>query len=206
MGDIGILGGTFNPPHIGHLVCAQEARAALGLDRVLLIPVATPPHKELVDDPGAQLRIELCRRAASGDDGLEVCELEIRRGGRSYTVDTLRALRSERPEDELTLITGADMAVTLPRWREPEEILSMARLAVAERQELRREHIRDELCAALPAAQGRLEFFSMPRLDVSSSDVRARVAAGLPYRHLVPETVRQEIERHGLYLTGAAVR
>src|SRR5690349_16829065 len=141
MASVGILGGTFNPPHIGHLVMAQEARTQLGLDRVVLMPVHTPPHKELADDPGPDVRLELCRLAVEADDGLEVSDLESSKPGPSYTVATLREVHAREPEDDLTFIVGGDMAFTLPSWREPEELLSLAALAVAERDGVRREDI-----------------------------------------------------------------
>jgi nicotinate-nucleotide adenylyltransferase len=199
--SVGILGGTFNPPHIGHLVCAQEARAQLGLDRVVLMPVYTPPHKDAIDDPGPQARLALCRAAVAGDEQLELSTLEIDRGGSSYTVDTLRALHGSREGDDLTFIVGGDMASSLPSWREPEALLELARLAVAEREEHRRQEIAERL-GALAGADQRVVFFTMPRLDISSSDIRRRVAQGRPVRWLVPGEVAEEIERRGLY--GAA--
>jgi nicotinate-nucleotide adenylyltransferase len=199
--SVGILGGTFNPPHIGHLVCAQEARAQLGLDRVVLMPVHTPPHKDAIDDPGPQARLALCRAAVAGDEQLELSTLEIDRGGSSYTVDTLRALHGSREGDDLTFIVGGDMASSLPSWREPEALLELARLAVAEREEHRRQEIAERL-GALAGADQRVVFFTMPRLDISSSDIRRRVAQGRPVRWLVPGEVAEEIERRGLY--GAA--
>jgi len=199
--SVGILGGTFNPPHIGHLVCAQEARAQLGLDRVVLMPVHTPPHKEALDDPGPEVRLALCQAAIAGDDELEVSALEVERGGPSYTVDTLRALHGSREEDDLTFIVGGDMASSLPSWREPEAVLKLARVAVAEREEHRRQEIAERL-GGLRGADERIVFFTMPRLDISSSDIRRRIAEGRPIRWLVPAEVCDEIERRGLY--GAA--
>jgi nicotinate-nucleotide adenylyltransferase len=199
--SLGILGGTFNPPHIGHLVCAQEARAQLELDRVVLMPVHTPPHKEALDDPGPEVRLALCHAAAAGDEELEVSTLELERGGPSYTVDTLRALHGSREGDDLTFIVGGDMASSLPTWREPEVVLELARMAVAEREEHRRREIAERV-GALRGAPERIVFFAMPRLDISSSDVRARIAGGRPIRWLVPGAVADEIERRGLY--GAA--
>jgi nicotinate-nucleotide adenylyltransferase len=206
MAAVGILGGTFNPPHIGHLVCAQEARAQLGLDRVVLMPVNAPPHKQVADDPGPDVRAQLCRAAVAGEDGFEVSTLEIERGGPSYTVDTLRELHGSQEGDELTFIVGGDMASSLPSWREPEAVLELARLAVAEREEHRRQEIAERL-GALRGAGERVIFFTMPRLDISSSDVRARVAEGRPVRWLVPAGVAGEIERRGLYgaVAGRAV-
>ncbi|MDX6697262.1 MAG: nicotinate-nucleotide adenylyltransferase [Solirubrobacteraceae bacterium] len=197
MASLGILGGTFNPPHVGHLVCAQEAHARLGLDRVLLMPVASPPHKPLPADPGPQVRLEMCRLAAGDAEWLEVSDLEVRRGGASYTADTLEALREQRPGDELTWIAGGDMALSLPGWHEPERVLALARFAVAERERARREEIERSIAAL--AGRDSVVFLDMPRIDVSSSLVRDRVAAGLPVRWLVPDAVREYVAAHGLY-------
>jgi nicotinate-nucleotide adenylyltransferase len=197
MGDIGILGGTFNPPHMGHLVMAQEALDQLDLDRVVLMPVAVPPHKEAREDPGAAERVQLCRLAVGGDERFEVSTLEIERGGASFTVDTLRELHDVEPEHDLTFIVGGDMAKSLPAWREPEAILALARLAVAEREGVRREDIARRL---EPLHDGdRVVFFDMPRIDVSSSTIRRRVADGRPIRYLVPDAVAAAIAEHGLY-------
>jgi nicotinate-nucleotide adenylyltransferase len=201
MAEVGILGGTFNPPHIGHLVMARDALEQLGLDRVELMPVSRPPHKEAPADPGALVRLELCLRATADDECLGVSALEIERGGASYTIDTLRALHERVPEDELTFIVGGDMAYSLPAWREPEAILRLARLAVAERQELRREDIAHRLD---PLHDGdRVVFFDMPRIDISSSAIRDRVAAGRSIRHLVPDSVADEIRARSLYRQAA---
>src|SRR6059058_5021912 len=108
---VGILGGTFNPPHLGHLVCAQEAYIQLGLSRVMLVPARIPPHKPVDEEPGASHRLEMCRLATRGDEErFEVADLEIRREGPSYTVDTLEELHSSKPDSELFLILGADIA------------------------------------------------------------------------------------------------
>jgi nicotinate-nucleotide adenylyltransferase len=201
MGRIGILGGTFNPPHIGHLVMAQEALDQLELDRVELMPVARPPHKEAADDPGGEARLELCRLAVAGDERFAVSTLEIERGGASYTADTLRELHARQPEHDLTFIVGGDMAHSLPAWREPEAVLSLACLAVAEREGVRREDIAARL---RDLHRGdRVVFFDMPRIDVSSSSIRRRVADGRPVRYLVPEGVADAIARHRLYRTAA---
>jgi nicotinate-nucleotide adenylyltransferase len=194
----GILGGTFNPPHLGHLVCASEAAAQLGLDRVLLTPVAVPPHKEADGDPGAAERLELCRVAVAGDERLGVCDVEITRGGRSYTVDTLRELHERDPEDHLTFVLGGDIALGLPAWREPEAVLALATLAIAERSGAARAEVVERLDAAF-AGSARLEFFDMPRIDVSSSDIRRRISDGRPIRYLVPGPVADRIEQGRLY-------
>lgn len=197
MAAVGILGGTFNPPHIAHLVCATEARAQLGLARVLLMPAGRPPHKDTPDDPGGQHRLAMCELAVAGEDQLGTSDLELNRPGLSYTVDTLREVHASQPGDELTFIVGGDMAWSLPSWREPEAILELARLGVAERSGVRR----DDLRARLQALGGgeRISFVDMPRLDISSSDIRRRVKAGRPIRHLVPERVASYIEQRRLY-------
>ncbi|HEV2813946.1 MAG TPA: nicotinate-nucleotide adenylyltransferase, partial [Solirubrobacteraceae bacterium] len=182
---MGILGGSFNPPHVGHLVMAQEAHAQLQLDQVILMPVATPPHKELADDPGAEERLRLCELVAAKDDRLAVSRLEVDRGGPSYTVDTLREIHAAAPGDDLTFIVGGDMAHSLPAWREPEAVLQLATLAVAEREGAARRDISERL-APLAGAY-RIRFFDMPRLDISSTSIRRRVRELRPIRYLVPD-------------------
>lgn len=198
MARVGILGGTFNPPHLAHLVCASEAASQLGLDRVLLTPVAVPPHKDARMDPGAAARLELCRLAVAGDGRLDVCDLEIGRGGPSYTVDTLRELHEHEPEDHLTFILGGDVALGVPNWHEPEAVLGLAALAVAERAGAARGDVATRLEDAFPGLAS-LEFFDMPRIDISSSQIRRRVADGRPIRYLVPDSVADRIDQEGLY-------
>jgi nicotinate-nucleotide adenylyltransferase len=194
---LGLLGGTFNPPHIAHLVCAQEAWTQLSLDRVLLVPVFEPPHKEVEADPGVEHRIELCRRAVGGDPRFEVSRIEADVPGRSYTVDTLRRLHESSPEDDLTFIVGGDMAQALPTWHQPEAVLSLATLGVAEREGVRRTDISERLSRL--AGADRIRFFDMPRLDISSSMIRRRIALGRPIHYLVPEGVAAYIADEGLY-------
>jgi nicotinate-nucleotide adenylyltransferase len=193
---LGLLGGTFNPPHIGHLVCAQEAMVELALDRVLLIPVHEPPHKGIESDPGLQHRVELCRLAAEGEASVELSLVDAEVPGPSYTVDTLRRLHERCPGDDLTFLVGGDMAFSLPTWREPEAILRLAELGVAEREGVRRVDILDRLSGF---DVQRVRFFDMPRLDISSSEIRRRVAAGRPIRYLVPDGVAAYISSEGLY-------
>ena len=158
-----------------------------------LLPVFAPPHKAITADPGADVRLELCRLAVAGEDGLGVCDRELRRGGVSFTVDTLRELDGS---DELTFIVGGDMALSLPSWREPGEIVRLARLGVAQRGDIEHAQIEQAL-AGYPEA--RIDFFVMPRIDISSSDVRAAVAAGRSVGAMVPAAVAGAIEERGLY-------
>ncbi len=201
MARTGLLGGSFNPPHVGHMLCAQEALTGLGLDRVLLVPVHTPPHKELEDEPGVEHRLALCRLAAAGAEGIEVSSLEADQPGPSFTIDTLRKLHERDPGNELTFILGADQASGLPGWREPAAILELAELGVAGRDGVRDSDVLERL-QELPGAAARVRFFSMPRIDVSSSMIRARVAEGRPLRWLVPDAVAAYIAEHGLYGAG----
>ena len=199
---IGILGGTFNPPHRGHLALASRAQVELGLERVLLMPAHSAPHKGEEGDPGPERRLEMCRLAVDGEAGLEVCALEIERGGPSYTVDTLRAIKQSDPEAELTFIVGADMARTLPAWREPRALVELAGLAVAEREDAGR----GEVLRALAPLRARVKFLGMPMLEVSSSQVRERVRYGEPIEDLVAPEVAAYIAEHGLYGATVAAR
>jgi nicotinate-nucleotide adenylyltransferase len=195
--QVGILGGTFNPPHLGHLVCAQEAYLQLELDRVMLMPARIPPHKPVEHEPGVAHRLELCRLAVQGDDRFSVSDLELTRPGLSYTVDTLEELNSSEPNNELYLIVGGDVAAGLPQWREPERVLELATLAVARRRGTAWASVE----SALRGLRGgeRARFFRMPQIGVSSTIVRERVRARQPIRYIVPDQVAEYIARHRLY-------
>lgn len=202
MARIGIMGGTFNPPHVGHLLCASEASDQLELDKVLWMPAHTPPHKDVAAGaPSPAERLELCRLATGSDPRFEVSDIEIQRGGASYTVDTLRQLRSDHPDDDLIFIVGADTALSLPTWREPESVCTLAALGIAGRQGVLRRDIVERL-AGLPV---RLEFFDMPRFDISSSEIRRRLAGGQSVDYLVPEPVGAHLRRSALYRSPQAL-
>jgi nicotinate-nucleotide adenylyltransferase len=197
---LGILGGTFNPPHVGHLISAQEAWRELGLERVLFVPAAIPPHKPVEQEPGAAHRLQLCRRAIDGDPRFAVADLELRRPGPSYTVDTLSSLHADAPHDELVLILGGDIAAGLADWHRVEEVFELATVAVAKRRGTPRGAVERAL-ASIPGGE-RARFFQMPRIGISSTMVRRRVRTGQPIRYLVTEPVREYIEAHGLYREG----
>jgi nicotinate-nucleotide adenylyltransferase len=194
---LGILGGTFNPPHLGHLVCAQEAYVQLELDQLMLMPTRIPPHKAVDEEPGPEHRLQLCRAAAAGDDRFVVSDLEVTREGPSYTVDTLEALKSLAPDTELFFIVGGDIAAGLPKWHEPERVLSLATLAVARRRGTSQASVKE----ALQQLRGgeRTQFFRMPRIGFSSTMVRDRVRAAQPIKYIVPDAVAGYIKEHGLY-------
>lgn len=194
----------FNPPHVGHLALAHAAASDLDLERVLLTPTLVSPHKPAEEDPGAEHRLRMCRLAVQDDRRVGVCALELERPGPSYTVDTLRSIHEGDPDVEVTLIVGADMARTLGSWREPREILRLARLAVAERDDVTRREVLDAL-VPLDGA-GRTAFLEMPLVDVSSSMIRLRVTAGEPVEALVGSDVARYIAQHELYGAQAAGR
>jgi nicotinate-nucleotide adenylyltransferase len=186
---VGIFGGTFDPPHLGHLVAASDALRALRLERVLFVASAIPPHKrERVRTPAAT-RLEMVGAAIAGDPRFAADGLELRREGPSYTADTLRELHRRAPADELFLLLGADAVRDLPTWHQPAEVARLAALAAMTR--------------AGEGTDPALPYPAMPvpvtRVDISATEIRRRVAAGESIRYLVPEAVRAIIERDGLY-------
>lgn len=194
----GLLGGTFNPPHHGHLICAAEARIQLSLDRVLLMPAGRPPHRQLNPEQDASpfQRLEMTRLAAQDQTALEVSDAEISRDDTSYTVDTLERLAKDSPNDQFTLIIGADQALSFGNWRAPERIGELATIAVAARVE----HDVASALAEVERATGRpATSFDMPRVDLSASLIRDRVHRGRSVTHMMPPSVAAYIEREGLY-------
>jgi nicotinate-nucleotide adenylyltransferase len=197
--NAGIFGGTFDPPHTGHLIVAQDAALALGLDRIVFIPAAQPPHKLGSTVSPAELRARMIELAVAGDDRFRVDRLELDRTGPSYTVDTLRALGTASPDVSWTLLMGEDQYTEFGTWRAPEEIRSRARLAVLARGGA---PVAAEGSGRRPSVQelgGGAVRVAVTRIDISSTEVRARVAAGLPIRYLVPERVAAFIFERRLY-------
>jgi nicotinate-nucleotide adenylyltransferase len=198
---IGILGGAFNPPHTGHLVCAQEALVQLELDKVVFVPVGEAPHRELQGDPGAEERLTLVELAIADDERFEASRAELDRKGPSFTSDTLRALREASPDDELFLILGGDQAAALSTWHEPEEVLALATVAVFERISWSKNAIGIKV-GRIPGGRA-IRYLDMPIIQISSSAIRRRAGEGKPIRYLVPDKVAAYIESNGLY--GASV-
>jgi nicotinate-nucleotide adenylyltransferase len=195
---IGILGGTFDPPHIGHLWLATLAADALGLSRVLLMPAARPPHKGKKAVSNAADRVMMTRLAISGDPQLDLSLVEMERPGPSYTVDSLVALRASLGGACLVLIMAADSLAEIDTWREPDRLLELAEWAVGPRpgSELPE---RAALLERFGPAASRIHLLDGPSLDVSSSEIRRRVAAGRSIRYLVPRAVAELIADRGLY-------
>jgi nicotinate-nucleotide adenylyltransferase len=191
---LGVLGGTFDPIHLAHLILGEQAREQLVLDKVLLIPAGDPWRKAGREITPAVLRLEMVRLATTGNPLFEVDDREVRREGASYSVDTLRELRAELDtDDDLFLILGEDALADLPNWKEPEALAEYATIVVAPREGV-------ELPATLPFDPVAIERIDMPYVDVSSTDLRSRIRMGRSLRYLVPEPAREFIEDRGLYL------
>jgi nicotinate-nucleotide adenylyltransferase len=185
---IGVFGGLFNPPHVGHLSLCQEAAWQLGLDRVVLVPTGRPSHRAAPRET-PEMRLRLAQAAALGNPMFTVSRLEVDRVGPSYTVDTLRELSHRYPGSSLHLLIGADQLAAMDSWHEPEAIVQLARLAAA---------LRPGIDLARTDAAN-LDWVEMPQIGISSSLVRERVRTGRPIRYFVPDAVRELIEAEGLY-------
>ena len=192
---LGVIGGSFDPPHVGHLVIASEAHARLGLERVLFVPAAAPPHKDLVQRTAADVRLDMTALAVAEDLRFVESGLEIEHG-LIYTRDTLGAVAARFPGRDLVFVMGSDSLLQFATWFDPEGILARCTLAVAPRPGDDREIVAD---AVARWGAGRVTLLDGPPVGVSSSQVRARVAAGLPIRYLVPDAVEEFIIRRGLY-------
>ncbi len=198
---LGILGGTFDPVHYGHLVLAECCREHCRLDRVLFLPAAVPPHKTAYEVTPAADRVEMLKLAIGGHPEFEVSTYEVERGGVNYTFETLAAIQRQYPDAELFFLLGSDSLNDLPRWREPRRICELATLAVAQRAGSPEQDwqpiaglVTPERLAAYRACQT-----TMPQIGISSNDLRHRVAEGRTIRYLVPRAVEKYIETHALY-------
>ena len=202
-GSIGVMGGAFDPIHVGHLAVAEEAREVLGLERVLFVPTGSPAHRG-VPIAAPEDRLAMVSTAIAGNPAFELSRMEIDRAGPSYTLDTLEALaaaqRAAGREPNLVLILSAETFHDLPGWHEPRRILGLARLAVAPRVGHATPDI-DWFEARFPGLGSRVSYLDGPRLGVSSSALRARLAAGRSIRYLAPSAVAAYIDEHMLYST-----
>jgi nicotinate-nucleotide adenylyltransferase len=194
---VGVLGGTFDPIHVGHLAAASAAIECANLDRVLFVPSAQPPHRAAALAPAGD-RLEMCRLAIAGEPRFEVSDVEIRRGGRSYTVDTLRELKRIQPADELFLILGWDAARLLRTWRDPKTVIDLASIVIISRPGTNAPHQADFVEAGLDS--GRFTFCGLQTTpDVSGSEVRRSIGRGESVAGKVPAQVEQYIAAHHLY-------
>lgn len=199
MRRVGVLGGTFDPIHIGHLILGESARQELTLERVIFVPAGEPWRKSGRELAAAQHRLAMVRLAIAGNPHFQVSTVEVERPGPSYTADTLALLRDQLgPQAELLFIMGRDSLADLPHWREPQRIIALARLAVAERPGWPLPPD-EELERALPGIRARLTTFPMAAVDLSSSEIRRRCHEGRSIRYLVPAAVEEYIHAQGLY-------
>jgi nicotinate-nucleotide adenylyltransferase len=192
---IGVMGGTFDPIHHGHLVAAEEARWQFALERVVFVPTGSPWQKPVGVSP-AEDRYLMTVIATASNPAFTVSRLEIDHPGPTYTVDTLRRLRSQEPQaTRLFFITGADAVLQILSWKEPGQVLALAEFIAATRPSFDLERLVNEV----PGAAGRVHRMDIPALAISSSDIRARVARGAPIQYLVPDGVARYIQKHALY-------
>jgi nicotinate-nucleotide adenylyltransferase len=199
--NIGVLGGTFDPIHMGHLVIAEEARIKLGLREVLFVPAGQPWLKRDRDITPAVHRVEMVRRAIADNSHFKLCTLEVERPGPSYTVDTLTMLQKQLgSEASLFFILGRDTLAELPLWKEPQKVVQLCRLVVPPR--LGSRDLK-HLNAAIPGLQDKVIQLDMPVIGISSSGIRQRLAQGLPIHYLVPPEVEKYITEHKIYPTSA---
>jgi nicotinate-nucleotide adenylyltransferase len=182
---------------VGHLLLAQEARFQLDLSEVRLMVTGQAAHKEIADDPGAEVRLEMARRAAAGEERVEASDLEVEADGPSYTYLTLERMAETEPNREIVFLIGADTAAELGSWKRPERVLELARLGVVPRPGTAMDQVRSTLAGF--GAADRAELIEMPLCGVSSTSIRERAAAGKPLRHLVPDSVIELIDQRALY-------
>lgn len=196
---LGIMGGTFDPIHFGHLVAAETARAAFDLDKVLFIPTGQPPHKVDHQVTDAWERFAIVKMAIAANDGFSISSLEIRREGPSYTIDTLRALRGFLPDLDLYFITGADALISMLSWREPEEVIKLTKVISVSRPGYPLRELFEIIDQYVPQHLDRIFQLKIPALAISSTDIRLRIKEGLPIRYLLPDNVKNYIENKHLY-------
>lgn len=197
---LGLYGGTFDPVHFGHLLLAERCREELALDEVRLIPAGEPPHKTDRPLTPGEARAEMLEFATAGNPQFVVDRRELKRGGRSYTVETLTEFRSEHPDAELFFLMGADSLADLPQWREPERIAKLATIVAVNRGDRPLPDVATLIVTLGETIASRVVFVEMPGIDLSSSELRARVAAGKSLRYTVPNAVEAYVRDKQLYM------
>jgi len=190
--NIGIYGGSFNPPHLGHLIVLESVQDQLRFDKVLFIPAANPPHKNDPTLAPSADRLEMTRLAIEGNAVFQASDIEIKRDGRSYSIDTLDSLAAEHPGDKFSLIIGADNFLEFETWKSAQAILTKAEVVVMNRQGFSVQPGKNEFVRMV-------RFVHVPDIGISSTDIRRRVKLGRSIRYLVPQSVENYIRRKGLY-------
>ena len=197
MKKVGIYGGTFSPPHLGHAGAVKAFSEKLSLDKILIIPDFLPPHKELDGQSSTDDRINMCRLAFLGIEGVEISELEIKRGGRSYTAVTLQELAA--PDTELCFLMGTDMFLTLRSWYMPEVIFRLATICLVRRENELSEKISAAALGYIRDFEAKIVFIDAPVREISSSEIREAIKAGRDTSHLLSPEVSDYIQKKGLY-------
>ena len=200
---IGLLGGTFDPIHIGHLVIADRAREQLDLDQVIFLPAGVPPHKRDEQHTSVRHRLAMLDLAITGRHDFVLSDRDIRPDRPSYTVELLREFRRDHPEKELVFIIGADSLRDFPTWHDPEGIVALARLGVADRPDV---DVPPDVFQRVRGLSEALLPVRSPLLDISATELRERIAAGYSVQYLIPDEVMSYIRRHGLYRDPIAER
>jgi len=203
---VGVLGGTFDPVHYGHLLLAETCREQCRLDLVLFLPAAIPPHKQTRDLTPADKRLEMLRLATAGHEAFAVSELEIQRGGVTYTVDTLTALREQRPHDEFFFLMGADSLCDLPAWRQAAKVCELSVPVVVRRRDTPEPDFEtlEGLVSAARLQEIRRHQVQMPLVEFSSTAIRQAVAEGRTIRYQTPRAVEKYLQTQGLYRAAAS--
>jgi len=194
---LGVFGSSFNPPTIGHAILLAEAGWRLDLDRIIVVPTGEAWHKRVEGAPTGEVRMALARAAFGSDEATSVSAAEVSRDGPSYTCDTLEEIHSSNPDSQIYFLSGSDAALGIRDWNRPERVMELARFAVAPRSDIARDAVKTAFEEI--GAGDRVEFFEMPRVEVSSTLVRDRIGAGRPWRHLVPHGAAQMIDNEELY-------
>ena len=195
---LGVYGGTFDPPHVGHLILAETAADSLNLARVVFVPAGTPPHKEASDvrEP-VEHRLIMVERAIAGNPRFVLSRVDVDRAGPHYSVDMLRLLRDDYPGAEIVFLIGADSLRDLPTWSRPQELIQLARLGVMRRADA--EPDLGELEMNIPGIGARIEWIIAPRIEIASHVIADQIAGGCSVRYQVPDSVLEYIREQGLY-------
>ncbi|NDJ34424.1 MAG: nicotinate-nucleotide adenylyltransferase [Chloroflexi bacterium] len=194
---LGVFGGTFDPPHIAHQIVAERAQETLSLDKVMWVPVGDPPHKKGQQVLEAVHRLHMVEHAVAGNPHFAIARIDIDRPGPHYSVDMLRLLSDEYPTAELFFLIGGDSLRDISQWHQPERLIECATLVVVERPGV--EYDFDALTRAIPGLEQTVVRIDVPCIEVSSTDIRERAAAGRSIRYLVPSPVADYIHEHALY-------
>jgi nicotinate-nucleotide adenylyltransferase len=201
---VGLFGGTFDPPHVGHLILASEAKSQLHLTRVLWTVTPDPPHKQDQTITALEHRLAMVKLAIEDDPSFELSEVELNRPGPHYTVDTVKLLAQQNPEMEIVPIIGGDSLNDLPTWHQPKELLYAAHWVGVMRRPGEEANLQ-ELEHELPGITSKIHYVDAPLLEIASREIRSRAATGKPFRYYLPDPVYEYIEQHHLYQQSAVV-